>query len=111
MQFNRLKRREFMLLGGAAAWPLVAQAQTIARRPLIGYLAGISSAAMLRSATRRGFLNGLHEHGYVDGQNIDIAYRFADGVFERLPALAEEMVRLKPDIILAPGAGDGAYRA
>jgi len=99
-----MKRRAFItLLGGAAAaWPLATRAQTIARRPLIGYLAGISSAAMLRSSTRRGFLNGLHEHGYVDGQNVDIAYRFADGVFERLPALAEEMVRLKPDIILAP---------
>ena len=103
-----MRRREFItLLGGAAAaWPLAAPAQQPAklptRRPLIVYLAGVSSASVLRSTTRRGFLNGLRDHGLVDGQNIDIVYRFADGKLDRLPALAEEAVRLKPDVILAP---------
>jgi len=101
----KMKRRAFItLLGGAAAgWPLVARGQIIARRPVVAYLAGISSAAMLRSGPRRGFLNGLHGHGYIDGQNVDIVYRFADGVFERIPALAEEIVQPKPDIVFAPG--------
>ena len=100
-----MKRREFItVLGGAVVtWPLAARGQIIARRPVIAYLAGISSEAMLRSGPRRGFLNGLHEHGHIDGQNVDIVYRFADGVFERIPALAEEIVQLKPDIIFAPG--------
>jgi putative ABC transport system substrate-binding protein len=74
----------------------------LARRPTIGYLAAISSAPVLRSANRRGFLSGLHEHGYDVSQNVDIAYRFADGDFQRLPAVAQELVGLKPDIILAP---------
>jgi ABC-type uncharacterized transport system substrate-binding protein len=106
-----VRRREFItLLGGAAAWPLAARAQQAARRALIVYLAGISSASMLRSTTRRGFLNGLRDYGLVDGQNLDIVYRFADGQFDRLPALAEEAVSLKPNIILAP-AQAGALAA
>jgi putative tryptophan/tyrosine transport system substrate-binding protein len=106
-----MRRREFIaLLGGAAAWPLAARAQQPARRPLIVYLAGVSSVSMLRSTTRRGFLNGLRDHGLVDGQNLDIAYRFADGKFDRLTALAEEAVSLKPNIILAP-AQAGALAA
>jgi ABC-type uncharacterized transport system substrate-binding protein len=67
---------------------------------MIVYLAAVSSASALR--TRRGFLNGLRDHGLVDGQNLEIVYRFADGNFDRLPALADEAVRLKPDVILAP---------
>ena len=107
-----MRRREFItLLGGAAAtWPIAAWAQQTARRPLILYLAGVSSVSMLRSTTRRGFLNGLRDHGFVDGQNLDIAYRFADGKFDRLPALAQEAVSLKPNIILAP-AQAGALAA
>ena len=107
-------RRELLVaLGGAAvAWPLAARAQRAARRPLMVYLAGVSSASVLRSTTRRGFLNGLRDHGFVDGQNLDIVYRFADGQFDRLPALAEEAVSLKPSIILAPAqAGALAARA
>jgi putative tryptophan/tyrosine transport system substrate-binding protein len=97
-----MKRREFItLLGGAAvAWPFAVNAQHSSRRPMIVYLAAVSSASALR--TRRAFLNGLRDHGLVDGQNLEIVYRFADGNFDRLPALAEEAVRLKPDVILAP---------
>jgi putative ABC transport system substrate-binding protein len=98
-----MRRREFItLLGGGAAvaWPFAVSAQHSSHRPMIVYLAAVSSASALR--TRRAFLNGLRDHGLVDGQNLEIVYRFADGDFDRLPALAEEAVRLKPDVILAP---------
>jgi len=101
MPFDQLHRRDFItLLGGAAAWPLAARAQHSSRRPMIVYLAAVSSPSAL--STRRAFLNGLRDHGLVDGQNLEIVYRFADGNFDRLPALADEAVRLKPDVILAP---------
>jgi putative ABC transport system substrate-binding protein len=51
------------------------------------------------------FLQGMRDHGYVDGRNVDIVYRFADGYVERLPALAEELVHLRPSVILAPASG------
>jgi putative tryptophan/tyrosine transport system substrate-binding protein len=98
-----MRRREFItLIGGAATgWPLAARAQVSTRRPLIGYLAGASSTSAL-SSTGRSFLRGLRDQGYVEGRDLDITYRFADGYLERLPGLAEELVRLKPDVILAP---------
>ena len=97
-----MRRRAFItLLGGAgAAWPLAARAQ--ARRPLLGYLGAAASASVVRSTTNLAFVNALRDHGYVEGRDIDIAYRFAEGFFDRLPALAQELVRLKPDAILAP---------
>ena len=98
-----MRRREFITLigGAAAAWPLAARAQQPARRQLIGFLAGASSTSAF-SSTARSFLKGLGEQGFVDGRDIDITYRFADGYLERLPRLADELVRLKPDVILAP---------
>jgi putative ABC transport system substrate-binding protein len=102
MLLYQLKPRDFItLLGSAAAWPLAARAQVSTRRPLIGYLAGASSTSAL-SSTGRSFLRGLRDQGYVEGRDLDITYRFADGYLERLPGLAEELVRLKPDVILAP---------
>ena len=97
-----MRRREFItLLGGAAlAWPLAVRAQV--RRPLVGYLAGAASSSVVGSTSKLGFINGLREHGYVDGRDIDIAYKFADGFLDRLPTLAAELVRFKPDAILAP---------
>jgi putative ABC transport system substrate-binding protein len=101
-----MRRRQFIiLLGGAAAWPLSARAQQPSNRPLIAYLAG---GTQWNASRYIGPLQeGLRELGYVDGQNIDLVARFADGRIERLPALAEELVRLKPTIIVA-GAIDGA---
>ena len=95
-------RRELLVaLGGTAAtWPLAARAQ--ARRPLVGYLAGAASASVMRGTTAPAFFNGLREQGYVEGRDLDIAYKFADGFLDRLPALAEQLVRLGPDAILAP---------
>jgi ABC-type uncharacterized transport system substrate-binding protein len=99
-----MRRRDFItLLGGAAAaWPPTARAQT--RRPVVGYLAAAASASVVRSHTNLGFVDGLRELGYFDGREVDIVYKFADGFFDRLPALAQELVRLNPDVILAPTA-------
>jgi putative tryptophan/tyrosine transport system substrate-binding protein len=97
-----MKRREFIaLIGGiSATLPLAAFGQV--RRPLVGYLAGAAPASVIRSTTALAFVNGLREHGYTEGRDVDIAYKFADGFLDRLPALAEQLVRLGPDAILAP---------
>jgi putative ABC transport system substrate-binding protein len=95
-----MRRRAFItLLGGAAAWPLAARAQSQASRVLIGYLAGQSEIATAHLTA--AFLQGLQEQGHAIGRDIELSYRFADGYNERLPALAEELVRLKPAVILA----------
>jgi ABC-type uncharacterized transport system substrate-binding protein len=102
-----MKRRDFItLLGGAAVvWPHTARAQSGSNRPLIAYLAGGRQAAV--SGLVSAFQEGLRELGYDEGRNIDIVYRFAEGRVERYPVLAEELVRLKPAVILA-GAVDTA---
>jgi putative ABC transport system substrate-binding protein len=100
-----MRRREFIsLLGGAAAvWPLAARAQPAAKRPLIAWLS--LGAPVATRVFIDAFLQGMREHGYVEGRQFDITYRFADGYIERLPALADELVRLNPNVILAPASG------
>jgi putative tryptophan/tyrosine transport system substrate-binding protein len=97
-----MRRREFITLvaGAAASWPLATRAQQ-AKVPRIGYLV----TGLLESSEGRLFLDafrqGLHERGYVEGQNIAIEVRAANGEIERFPALASELVRLKVDLIVA----------
>jgi putative ABC transport system substrate-binding protein len=99
-----IKRREFLLLGGAAAaWPLAAHTQVSGGRPLIACL---SAGSYGRAPLIAGFQEEMRDFGYYGGRNIDVVYRFAEDHLERLPALAEELVRLKPAVILAPAVVD-----
>jgi len=95
-----MRRRDFisLLSSAAIAWPHVVKAQVAAKRPLVAVLVAVSSTAAARYVS--GFPQGLQELGYIDGRNIDIVYRYADGDVTRMPALADELVRLKPDVIV-----------
>jgi putative ABC transport system substrate-binding protein len=98
-----VRRREFItLLGGAAAaWPLAARAQQT--MPVIGLLS--SAAHGLSSLQIVAFRRGLHETGYVEGQNVAIEYRLAEGQYARLPALAAELVQRRVTVMVATGSG------
>jgi len=97
MQFNQLKRRAFItLLGSTAAWPLAARAQQAAVA-LVGMLSGGQLDDRLINAVRQG----LKEGGYIEGRNIAIKYRSADGRFDRLPALAADLVADPVAVIIA----------
>ena len=94
-----MKRREFItLLGSAATWPVVAHAQRAYR---IGVLDTTSAA--LNAANLDALRQGLRQHGYIEGQNLVIEYRSADGRAERFPDLAAELVRLNVDLIVTRG--------
>ena len=108
MQFGQLKRREFItLLGGAAvAWPLAARAQQPAKASRLGVLLYSTPQADPQMETVR---RGLGELGYVEGQNLVISYRYAEGKPERLADLAAALVREKPDLLLALGGDVAPY--
>ena len=105
-----IARRKFLAtLGGAAAsWPCNGLAESPPKRPLIGFLAASSRAAGERFYS--GFPLGMRELGYLEGRDYGVEDRYADGDASRLPLLAEELVRLKPDVILA-GSTPGALAA
>jgi putative tryptophan/tyrosine transport system substrate-binding protein len=98
-----IQRREFItLLGGAAAaWPLAAGAQQPGRVWRIGFIAGGERPVSIEAGFYGGFLQGMRELGYVEGKDIVIEWRFAEGRYELLPGLAAEIVRLKVDVIVS----------
>ena len=105
-----MKRREFItLLGGAvAAWPISAEAQQ-SRMPVLGFLASASEAAYTNTAV--AVRQGLNEAGYVEKRNLLIEYRWANFQYERLPALAAELVKRPVDAIFATGSVVSAIAA
>jgi putative ABC transport system substrate-binding protein len=105
-----MKRRELMLLLGGAAisWPRALRAQQKVM-PVIGYLSTGSAGPGAQSVA--AFRQGLSETGYVDGQNVVIEYRWAEGHYDRLPALAADLVGRKVDVIVSTGGTVGALAA
>jgi putative tryptophan/tyrosine transport system substrate-binding protein len=97
-----MRRREFIVgLGSAAAWPVVARAQQPAL-PIVGFLIPQSADEVYKNMTVP-FLQGLKEAGYVEDQSVHVEYRYAENKFDRLPALATDLVRRRVAVILAGG--------
>jgi putative tryptophan/tyrosine transport system substrate-binding protein len=102
-----MRRREFVgLLGGATLWPLMARAQNPV--PVVGFLNGASSEAYVDRV--RAFREGLSESGYVEGRNLVVEYRWADGQYDRMPAMAADLVRRRVAVIAVSGPGVEAVK-
>src|SRR5262245_62754313 len=102
-----LRRRDLIaLLGGTAAWPVAARAQQAAM-PVIGYLSGREPNDRLEAAFHRG----LKEASFIEGQNVRIDYRWAQGQYDRLPALVAELLRRPVDVLVATGGTLSALAA
>src|SRR6516165_9104919 len=110
MQTGQMRRREFITLfgGAAAAWPLAARAQqpSVFR---VGYLEPGSPTDPIQANLRRQFLLGMRDLGYREGRQFTMEERNAEGHFDRLPALAAELVRLPVDILVV--GGEASIRA
>jgi putative ABC transport system substrate-binding protein len=101
MQFDRLRRRKFLgVLGAAAAWPLAARAQKPAL-PVVGFVRDGSAEANARYVA--AFRNGLNEIGHVEGQNVTVEYHWLEGQYNRLPAVMADLVRREAAAIATVG--------
>src|ERR1700719_1723066 len=106
-----MRRREFVrLLGGVAVWPLAARAQQPAM-PVIGLLGAADPDDAEVARNLAAFRRGLAENGYVEGQNVWIEYRWAEGRYERLPALAAELVARNVNVIVNEGGAPSLLAA
>src|SRR5262249_16810049 len=104
-----MRRREFItLLGGAAAWPLVAQAHQSRNLPLIGFLGAATPS--LWSSWTAAFVQRLRELGWVDGRTVTIEYRWAEGRGDRYTEIAADFVRLKVNVIVTVGSAVAAAK-
>jgi len=104
-----MRRRKFIaVLGGAAAWPLTVRAQQ-QPMPVVGFL-NAASPGPLRQQTV-AFLAGLKESGYVEGQNVTVEYRWAEGQYDRLPALVADLVRQQVNVIASGGGAPAVLAA
>jgi putative tryptophan/tyrosine transport system substrate-binding protein len=106
MRSNHLRRREFItLLGGAAPWALApARAQGTTKVYRIGMLLPGTPAIVARNPRTQAFLQGLRELNWIEGQNVGIEWKLAEGQFQRLAALAVELVNFKVDVIVTAAA-------
>jgi putative ABC transport system substrate-binding protein len=103
-----MKRRAFIaLLGGAAAWPITTRAQQAV--PVIGFLSGVWPGAVVEQLGV--FRQVLKENGYIEGSNLAVEYRWAEGQIGRLPALAAELVRHPVQVIVAAGGDQSVFVA
>jgi putative tryptophan/tyrosine transport system substrate-binding protein len=104
-----MKRREFItLIGGAAAWPFVARAQQ-RPMPVIGFVNAASPGPLRQQIA--AFREGLKNSDYVEGQNVAVEYRWAEGQYDRLPALVADLVRQQVSVIVAGGGAPAVLAA